>query len=78
MGPQEAKFNGAKGVRVPLNGETFRFLLKRGKQKPSEHPETNFKEQLIWFYPDDVPPRLLWCNEDDEWFELTFNPIEKP
>jgi hypothetical protein len=78
MGPTEAKFDGAKGVRVTQNGETFRFLLKRGKQKPSEYPEVDFKEQLIWLYPDDEPSRLLWCSEDDEWFELTFNPIEKP
>ena len=78
MGPTEAKFDGARGVRVPTEGENCRFRLKRGKDSPSEYPEEDFKEQLIWFYPDDAPPQLFWCNEEDEWFELNFNPIEKP
>lgn len=44
----------------------------------SEHPDFDFKEQLVWIYPDDQPARLLWCNAENKWFELSFNPIDKP
>lgn len=76
--PTEAGFDGAKGFRMPLRGENFRVQLKRGRESPCEYPEQDFKEQLAWFYPDDQPARLLWCNANDQWFELAFMPIEKP
>lgn len=78
MLPTEAGFDGAKGFRMPLRGENFRVRLKRGRSHPSNHPEQDFKEQLAWFYPDDQPAQLLWCNADDQWFELQFTPIDKP
>lgn len=78
LSPAAAGFDGAKGFRMPMRGESFRVHLKRGKTCPSEHPDYDFKEQLMWFYPDDQPARLLWCNADDQWFELSFNPIDKP
>lgn len=78
MTPAEAGFDGAKGYRVPAMGPGFRSVLKRGKTKPSDHPSIGFREELVWLYPDGVPPRLLWCNANDQWFELSFTPIEKP
>lgn len=78
MTPAEAGFDGARGYRSPALGEGFRIQLLRGKTRPSESPRRDFKEQLVWFYPDDQPAQLFWCNENDEWFELSFIPIEKP
>jgi hypothetical protein len=78
LSPATAGFDGAKGFRMSMRGESFRVHLKRGKSHPSKHPDCDFKEQLVWFYPDDQPPQLLWCNADDQWFELSFTPIEKP
>lgn len=78
MTPQEAKFDGAKGFQISSGGTKYRIQLKRGKETPGKYPDINFKEQLIWVYPDNEQPRLLWCNEDNQWFDVTFNPIEKP
>lgn len=78
MTPTEAGFNGAKGIRMPQHGETFRFNLKRGSKRPSECPEGDFIEQLCWWMPPGEPEQLLWCNADDQWFQLSFTRIEKP
>jgi len=80
MTPAEAGFDGAKGIRMNLPGATDggRFQLKRGKTNPSDCPKGDFREQLVWLYPDDGPARLLWCNAEDQWFELAFTPIDKP
>jgi hypothetical protein len=79
LGPQACGFNGAKGIRLPgLLMGCQRLQLKRGKQSPKDYPDTDFREQLVWFYPDDQHARLLWCNADDQWFELSFSPIGKP
>jgi hypothetical protein len=79
MTPAEAGFDGAKGIRMNLPGvkDGGRFYLKRGKTTPFDYPSKDFREQLLWFYPDDAPARLLWCNPEDQWFELTFTPIAK-
>jgi hypothetical protein len=76
--PVAAGFDGAKGFRMRASHRNLQIQLKRGKTPPSDHPDSDFKEQLLWFYPDDKPARLLWCNENDQWFELSFNPIQKP
>ena len=80
MTPAEAGFDGAKGIRMNLPGATDggRFQLKRGKSNPSDYANSDFREQLVWLYPDDAPSRLMWCNAEDQWFELTFTPIDKP
>ena len=80
MTPAEAGFDGVKGIRMNLPGATDggRFHLKRGKTDPSDCPNGDFREQLVWHCPDDAPARLLWCNADNQWFELTFTPIDKP
>ncbi len=78
MTPTEAGFDGAKGFRMPYHGENFRFQLKRGRESPKEYPNEDFIEQLLWYYPKDAPSQLLWCNTENQWFELTFNPINQP
>lgn len=79
MTPIEAKFDGNGGIRMPQpDCSDFRLHLKRGSDSPSKYPEEDFKQQLIWLMPEDRLPRLCWCNEDDQWFEVDFVPIEKP
>ena len=78
LSPAAAGFDGAKGYRIPMHGEDFRVRLTRGKTPLNKHVDYDFKEQLLWFYPDNEPAKLLWCNENDQWFELSFNPTEKP
>jgi hypothetical protein len=80
LSPAPAGFDGAKGIRIPVpDQEDLRIHLKRSKTVlPSDTPRVDFTEQLIWLHPDDQPARLLWCNADDQWFELSFTPIDKP
>ena len=80
MTPTEAGFDGAKGIRMnhPAMKDGGRFQLKRGKQSPSDYPDQDFAEQLIWHYPDNQPARLFWCNAEQQWFEISFTPINKP
>ena len=79
MKPSEAKFDGTKGIRIPqAEHGNFRYQLKRGKQFLDNPKNADFLEQLLWLMPDGEEPKLLWCNEDDQWFELEFNPIDKP
>lgn len=80
MTPAEAGFDGAKGIRLAMsNCPNYRVQLRRSKTKlPSECPDVDFTEQLIWLYPEGKPARLLWCNADNQWHELTFSPTQKP
>jgi hypothetical protein len=80
MTPTEVGFDGAKGIRMnyPYMKDGGRFLLRRGKTIPDNFPSVDFREQLLWYYPDDTPARLLWCNAEDQWFEASFTPTERP
>jgi len=78
MTPTEVGFDGAKGFRMPNISPKTRICLKRGNTPPSDNPGLDFTEQLIWYYPDGIPARLLWCNAEDQWFEASFTPIKKP
>lgn len=73
MKPLEAGFDGAKGVS--LGEPDVLYNLMRGKTPPKDCPNTNFKNQLCWYYPDEENTKLLYCNSDGDWFELTFEPI---
>ncbi len=77
--PSEAGFNGHDGFRLPMQGRPdWRIYLKRGPRRPSECPDTDWREQLLWWEPKGELPHLLWCNSDGQWFDLTFTPIEEP
>jgi hypothetical protein len=78
MTPTEVGFDGKKGFRMPAVSSTARLQLLRGNTPPSENPDRDFTDQLIWYYPDGTPARLLWCNAEDQWFEVSFTPTEKP
>lgn len=79
VAPSDAGFDGAKGIRVPIpQSPDYRVILLRGSKPPSNYPNRDFREQLVWLTPAGEPPRLLWCNANDEWFELTFNPCTMP
>lgn len=75
MNPQEAGFDGAKGVCLsnPAMPNGGVFKLRRGSTPPWE-TEMNCRNQLLW--QESTPPRLLYCNSDGEWFELAFTPIK--
>ena len=51
------------------------FRLKRGKIMPTSLQSKSFTNMLVWYYPDDIDSKLLFCNSDGEWFNLTFEPI---
>lgn len=79
MTPTEAKFDGERGFLVETGFDKFRIKLLRSESKtPQQTPDRNFKENLVWLNLPDQPSCLFWCNDDDEWFEIDFIPIEKP
>ena len=76
MKPTEAGFDGAKGISLNHQSMTDGgiFKLRRGKTmlNPKEH---NLRNQLLWLYPDGEDAKLLYCNDDNQLFELTFTPL---
>ena len=75
MNPQEAGFDGAIGISLnnPNMSDGGVFRLRRGPTPPWE-TQTNCQNQLLWL--ESSPPRLLYCNQSNEWFELSFTPIQ--
>lgn len=77
MKPTEAGFDGVKGIRLGMTnmqgGGLYR--LPRSKTAPENSQNKSLKNMLIWHYPDDNDSKLLLCNSDGEWFNLTFEPI---
>ena len=78
MTPAEAGFDGAEGIRLSHsglpNGSVFR--LRRGPTMPDTET-VNFRNQLLWVYPDDADAKLLYCNDNNELFELAFIPLKQ-
>lgn len=76
MKPTEAGFDGAKGISLnhPSMNDGGILKLRRGKTmlNPKEH---NLRNQLLWLYPDGEEAKLLYCNDDNQLFELTFIPL---
>lgn len=77
MKPLEAGFDGAKGISLgmPHLKDGGKYILKRDSRSPLEFPTTNFRNQLIWYYPEGKDPTLFFCNNDGEWFDLSFTPV---
>jgi hypothetical protein len=81
MTPSEANFDGARGVNLnyssmPNMPKGGTYQLRRGKKAPVGNPD--FRNQLVWWYPDEHPAQLLYCNDEGTWFNLTFSPTEPP
>ena len=77
--PSEAGFDGDKGFRILVTDQPdCRVRLTRGSEPPSKCVRDDWSEQLFWWTPDGELPHLLWCNKTEQWFDLTFTPIEKP
>ena len=68
MEPSRAGFDGANGITL-ASGRIY--SLKRGSTVPD--PEVaNLKNQLLWFNPEGKNPKLLYCNDENQLFELDF------
>jgi hypothetical protein len=76
MKPTEANFDGAKGICLnsPHMPDGCIYKLRRGFTSPSG----DCRNQLLWQMAVDADPRLLYCDNNDNWYELDFNPIEVP
>ena len=75
MTPNEAGFDGEKGLNLNMSHlpDGGIYKLRRGSTPPWTF-KANFKNQLMW--QQITPPRLLYCNSDNQWFELDFIHIE--
>jgi hypothetical protein len=78
MNPKEAGFDGAEGIN--LNNPTFidgGFMkLRRSRTVKPEPDKYNFKNQLVWYYPENENAKLYYCNEENQMFELDFIPVK--
>jgi len=75
MNPQEAGFDGLDGIRLDLPQVPGGFIFKpRRGSTPPWKTTANYQNQLFWH--QSTPPRLLYCNNDGKWFELSFTPIQ--
>lgn len=72
MKPSEVGFDGVRGLAIP-NGTLYK--LTRGKNVP-DVVRQDFKNQLLWFYPENQDPKLIYCNQNNQLFELDFVPTE--
>lgn len=72
----EAGFDGAKGIRMnfPSLKDGGIYRLRRGPTDPRQL-DGDYREQLIWYMPEDQDPELWWCNANNEWFLLSFEPM---
>lgn len=75
MNPRDAGFDGVRGIRIQHNGDT-RLHLRRGHIWPDTE-KLDFKNQLLWYEPLGLEPRLLYCNNENQLFELTFTPVSQ-
>ena len=76
MKPTEVGFDGRKGVNlnIPHMSDGGVYKLRSGKT-PLQPEQYNYKNQLLWYYPDDEEPVLYYCNSNNELFKLDFIPV---
>lgn len=77
MKPSKAGFDGDKGINLNILSTVDGTILKfrRSKKMKPEPNKYNFKNQFVWYYPDDEDAKLYYCNEDNQLFELDFIPV---
>lgn len=78
MKPQEAGFDGRRGVNLsnPHLPDGGIYRLRGGNTQP-ELEKYNFRNQLLWVYPDEGDAKLYYCNIENQLFELDFIPVKK-
>lgn len=77
MKPSEVGFNGTKEIGLNLKGATNGgvFQLRKGEIFPLDYYNKELENQLLWHCPIGKEPRLIYCNENNELFEVDFKPI---
>jgi hypothetical protein len=72
----DAGFDGARGIRMnfPFMKDGGIYRLRRGSTDPRQL-DSDCREQLIWYMPEGQDPELWWCNANNEWFLLSFEPM---
>ncbi len=72
--PEEAGFDGAKGIGLNQKGLTGGGILRlrRGPTDPRLDKNGNYRNQLLWYMPSNEAAQLLWCNSNGEWFNCIF------
>lgn len=78
MKPDEAGFDGVIGLSHPFLADGGYFNLRRGGEKskpPWSLSNSDTKNQLFWWTPEEEENRLFYCNREGKWFELSFHPI---
>ena len=80
MKPKEAGFEGrdpglyiTNTSRVAPSKQVYKL---RWSDKVPNTDKHNLKNQLIWFCPDNQDPKLIYCNNNNQLFELEFVPTE--
>ena len=75
MKPTEAGFDGETGINmnIPSMIDGGIYKLRRGSTPPWM-TNANYKNQLMW--QQSTPPKLFYCNSDNQWFELDFIPVK--
>ena len=76
MTPTEAGFDG-KNLTTIMDLVSYRLSLSNGKIWPDTEIRERFKNQLMWYYPEGEEPRLLFCNNENKIFELSFTEVTK-
>jgi hypothetical protein len=71
--PTKAGFDGEKGIRLNLPNmpDGGFYQLRRGSTDP-RRLDGDFKRQFVWVSPEGDESELWWCNEDNEWFLVSF------
>jgi hypothetical protein len=79
MTPTQAGFDGARGISLNHRGlpDGGTFRLRRGKRVPNVEKSDDLRNQLLWVMPDDADAKLLYCNDNNELFELVFIPLKQ-
>ena len=80
MKPLQCGFDGERGILIDAPCPEFPkgliLKIRRGKKPPKD--ESKLRNMLVWYYPDGEEPRLLYCNEIGQWFDLNFVPTSHP
>lgn len=77
MKPSQVGFDGANGIKLTIKESSKRgtYKLRRGEVIPLDYYNREWENQLLWLCPEGKEPVLVYCNKDNELFELDFKPL---